>query len=221
MDVYKTEEETIESIKQWWKENGLAVAIGLLIGLGGIYGVRSWMGHQQTESEQASVVYDQLAKSLAAKKYPEVLQHGGAILTDYNGSPYAVLAALAMAKARLESGDAAAARTDLQWVIDNADDEGMQHIARIRLLRLMLADKEHDAVHAMLEKQDKSAFSSTYEELRGDAYAAQDKPAQARDAYQLALASLPASSQRRQLLQMKLDDLAQDAALATPADGTN
>ena len=221
MDVYKTEEETIESIKQWWKENGLAVALGLLIGLGGIYGVRTWIGYQQTQSEEASLVYDQLAKSLAAKQYVDVLKHGDAILNEYDGTPYATLASLAMAKAKLESDDAAGARGNLQWVIDNADDEGMRHIARVRLLRVMLDAKEYDAVLAMLAKQDKSAFSPTYDELRGDVYAAQGKPDQAREVYRLAMAGLPASSQRRELLQMKLDDLAEATASVEPASGTN
>ena len=211
MDVYKTEEETVESIKQWWKENGLAVVLGLIIGLGGIYGVRTWIGYQQTQSEEASLVYDQLARSLAAKQYVDVLKHGDAIMNDYAGTPYATLAALAMAKAKFETGDAAGARGNLQWVIDHADDEGTRHIARVRLLRLMLDAKEYDAALAILAKQDKSAFSATYDELRGDVYAAQNKPDQARQSYQLALAALPATSQRRQLLQMKLNDLAGEA----------
>jgi len=220
MDVYKTEEETIESVKQWWKENGLAVVLGLIIGLGGIYGVRSWIGYQQTQSEQASAIYDQLANALAAKKYIEVLKQGDAILNDYDGTPYAALASMAMAKAKLDSGDAAGARGNLQWVIDNADDE-IQHIAQVRLLRLMLDAKEYDAVLSVLAKQKKSAFSSTYDELRGDVYAAQGKSVQAREAYRLALSALPNGSQRRPLMQMKLDDLAEHTATVAPASSTN
>ncbi|MEW8396328.1 MAG: tetratricopeptide repeat protein, partial [Candidatus Thiodiazotropha sp.] len=38
MSEYQTEEEQVEAIKRWWKENGTSVIAGLVIGLGGIFG---------------------------------------------------------------------------------------------------------------------------------------------------------------------------------------
>ncbi len=35
MELYDTEEEQVQAIKEWWKENGKAVIIGAVLGLGG------------------------------------------------------------------------------------------------------------------------------------------------------------------------------------------
>ena len=40
MNVYETDEEKVEAIKGWWKENGLSVAGGLAIGLAAVFGRR-------------------------------------------------------------------------------------------------------------------------------------------------------------------------------------
>ena len=33
---YSTDDEKVEAIKTWWKQNGLSILAGALIGLGGI-----------------------------------------------------------------------------------------------------------------------------------------------------------------------------------------
>ncbi|MGU3844696.1 YfgM family protein, partial [Vibrio diabolicus] len=40
MELYDTEEQQVEAIKDWWKENGKAVIIGAVVGLGGLFGWR-------------------------------------------------------------------------------------------------------------------------------------------------------------------------------------
>ncbi|PAR85254.1 YfgM family protein, partial [Vibrio cholerae] len=40
MELYDTEEQQVEAIKDWWKENGKAVIFGAVIGLGGLFGWR-------------------------------------------------------------------------------------------------------------------------------------------------------------------------------------
>ena len=38
---FETEEQQVEAIKKWWKEYGLTIAVGLVLGLGGIFGFRA------------------------------------------------------------------------------------------------------------------------------------------------------------------------------------
>ena len=42
MENYDSEQEQVEDIKKWWKENGRSVIAGLVIGLGGMVGWKSW-----------------------------------------------------------------------------------------------------------------------------------------------------------------------------------
>ena len=64
MEVYETEEQQVEAIKSWWKENGKAVVLGAVIGLGGLYGWRYYQGEIQSAKEQASEAYTQAMNTL-------------------------------------------------------------------------------------------------------------------------------------------------------------
>lgn len=110
------------------------------------------------------------------------MQQGKDLLDNYGSTSYAVLASLAMAKASLATGDAAAARDHLAWTMANADDDGMQHVARIRLARLFIDAKDYTAAMKLITDQAHGAFGSLYEELRGDILAAQNNNSLAREA---------------------------------------
>lgn len=215
MNIERTEEETVEHLKQWLQENGLAIVLGVIIGLSGIAGVRYWFSYHHSQAEQASLGYDKLASALAAQKYVDVMQQGKALVDNYGGTSYAVLAAMAMAKASLAMGEVTTAREQLAWAMKNAGDKGLQHIARIRLARLYIDAKDYTAAMKLITDQPHGAFGSQYEELRGDILAAQNKTNQAREAYRLALTGAKDSS-RRQFVQMKLDNLAVDIQPVSP-----
>lgn len=215
MDLQRTEEETVESIKQWVRENGVAVVVGLAIGLGAIVGIRYWWQFQKDQSEAASVIYEQVSTALASKKYDVVFKQGQVLVQDYSGTPYASLAALSLAKAKYESGNLTGAQLHLNWVIDNASDSGVSHIARIRLARLLLDGKDYTGMAKLIDGQKDSAFQSFYDELRGDVAAIQGNQSLARDAYRLALAAAKGNPQRKQMIQMKLDDMAVSVGATT------
>ena len=150
-----------------------------------------------------------MASALTAQKYADVMQQGKDLLDNYGGTSYANLAALAMAKASLATGDAAAARDHLAWAMQEADDEGIRHVALIRLARLFIDAKDTTAAMKLITDQAQGAFASLYEELRGDILVAQDNISLAREAYRLAMIGAKDST-RRQFVQMKLDNLAVD-----------
>lgn len=216
MDLNRTEEETVEVIKQWWRENGVALVVGLVIGIGAIVGIRSWWEHQETQSKAASAVYDKVTIALAARDYDVVFKQGQMLVNDYAGTPYATLGALSLAKAKFEKGNVTGAQLHLKWVIDNASDAGLKHVARVRLARLLLDSKDYTGIMKLIDGQKNSAFQSFYDEIRGDAATAQGNTGQARDAYLLALAAKETDQQRKQTIQMKLDNIAVTAA-TTPA----
>ena len=38
MEIYNSDEQQAEAIKEWWKENGKAILIGAALGLVGMFG---------------------------------------------------------------------------------------------------------------------------------------------------------------------------------------
>ena len=99
------------------------------------------------------------------------------------------------------------ARAQLQWVVDHADEQELKEIARYRLAELLLNDKQYDEALKMLDAKHGEPFAGLYADLRGDALAAAGRTADARAAYQDALAKFDAKSPYRNYVQVKLDAL--------------
>ena len=212
MEVYTTEEEQVEAIKKWWKENWLSLAGGVLIGVGILFGYKYWDDTKSFHAESASMEYEAMLQSMTQNKPLEVEARADSLLSKYTDTPYAAYAALAMAKLKTDASDLVAAKSNLRWVIENAAEEELKHEALVRLARVYLAEKNYDDALAQLRLVKSDSYKIIIEELKGDIYVAKGDAESARNAYSLALAALDlsadnASSRLRNFLQMKLDDL--------------
>lgn len=207
MSLERTEEEQVEALKAWFKKNGSALIFGLAFGLAAIGGYRFWNDYQLGQSQQASLAYTRLQNHLIAADAAKVFAEGEQLVKHFPGTPYAALASLGMARMSVENGSLDAAEVHLRWVIDNADQEGMQHIARLRLARVLAAEKKYDDALKLVNGSGQGSYVSLYSEIRGDILAAQEQPAQARSAYRKALDTLLDNDQRRPYIEMKLDEL--------------
>ena len=204
-----TEQEELEALQKWWKENGRAVVVGLILGLGGVFGWTTWQSRVEATAEQASVVYQSMADMAAADDHQEALLRVGQIIQDHPDSEYAALAALMGAKSAVAVGRADEATGLLDWVIANAGREEIRDVARIRSARLLLGEGKSDAGLQMLASIKTPAFAATVEEIRGDILVDTGEKDGAAKAYELALASDSITSGTRARVQMKLDDIGQ------------
>lgn len=208
MQLYQTEQEQVEALKRWWKENGKAVIAGVLIGISLGFALWAWRTHTQNQAELASVEYQLLLGEVEKGDAEAGLKHGTRIINQYRETPYAVLAALGMAKLEMEKGSNSAARKYLEWAMDNADDTNIQHLARVRLARVLLNSKQPQAALKLISSVDQGSFVSDYEELKGDIYVAMDRSKPAQAAYKKALSALgDSNADKKALLRMKLGDL--------------
>ncbi len=204
MDVHLSEEEQVEALKKWWKENGKSVVAGLVLGLGGVFGWQYWSQQQQLVAEQASLQFEQLAQSVQAAS-PLAVNQAEALINNHQDSTYAVFAALELAKVKVGQNDIPGAIAQLQWVVDNSADPSLQQIARLRMARLMLESGELDKAAALINQAPQDNYRGEFAELRGDLALQRGDRSAAREAYQEALeyaVSNPA------VVQMKFDDLA-------------
>ena len=55
--VHKTEEEQEDQIKNWWKENGIQIIGGVVIGISGIWGWDYYQNHIYDQSIEARDLY--------------------------------------------------------------------------------------------------------------------------------------------------------------------
>ncbi|MDZ7802775.1 tetratricopeptide repeat protein [Thiohalophilus sp.] len=211
----RSEEETIQAIKDWWAENGRAVIAGVVLGIGGIVGVRYWFDAQATSRQEASQLYSQVMMAVQSGNRQQALEQVGTLTDEYGSTVYASLAALGMARLELEAGEADNAERHLRWALENSKTDEYAHLARQRLARLLIAREQPGQAAKLLEGVDEGGYASIYAEIRGDIEVARSQPEAARSHYQTALqqASQPL---RLQLLEMKLAELSPDSAGRDP-----
>jgi len=208
--AHTTEEEQIESLKKWWKENGTSVVVGLVVGFGALIGGNYWMQYNETQSQNASLEFSQLQDDMQQSLDASVMTRGDHIINNFSDTPYAVLSAFAIAKLKVDEGDLLSARARLQWVLDNSKQTEFLHMARIRMATVMLAEDNADGALALINTVEAGEYLPLYEELKGDIYAAKSQKGQARSAYERALKANDKGD--NSMLQMKLDDLGGEGA---------
>lgn len=205
VEFYETEEEQLDALKRWWKENGQSTIIGLIVGVAIILGWNYWQGHKKAQAEQASALYGQLIQAISADKKESAEKIAERIQEQYAKTEYSAYSALLLAKLKVQQGDLNKAKTLLNTISLEANKE-LSNVAKIRLVRLMLANGEYEQGLALINDVDpatSSSFSGNYDELVGDLYVALDRLDQARTSYQKALEN----GYKSPLLQIKIDDL--------------
>lgn len=200
MEIYSTEEQQAEAIKRFFRENGLSLALGVIVGLGGLYGWKAYNQNQITTAEQASDAYTKLVES------DDMLVAADAFISDNKGTHYASLAAFVAAKEAVETQNLDVASEKLSWIIANVDNTQLKAIAITRLARIQIAQQQYDDALTTLNAPLPEAFNANVAELKGDIYLKQGNKEQARTAYQAAVNA--GGSATNPLLQIKLDDLA-------------
>jgi len=225
VSVHLSEEEQLESLKRWWKENGLQTVLMVVLVTGGWFGWQFWQDFKREQAEAASLQYiemmDIAASSATSEEQLAKYSHLAHTLKDYYAdSHYAHFAALLLARQAVDQNDLETAKQELEWVLENSTDEALEQIVRLRLARVQVELGEVDAALELLEKPSES-FVSIYAEARGDFYLLENETEAARAAYQSALDSLGArDAGARSVLEMKINQVMSSAAPlpASPED---
>ena len=209
VDIHATEEEQINQIKKWFKENGKFLIAGVVLGVGAILGYRSWNAYQVEQARSASSAYELVREAASVGNKEQAQKLGQALINDYPGSPYATNTALSLAVVALEAGNPEESIKQLSWVLDSDARDSLKHVARLRMARIQLYSMNKvDAALASLDVSKTGEFAALYDELRGDAWVVKGDSVQAQAAYQAALDAWNPDLGSSQLLEMKLADLA-------------
>lgn len=218
MAINAEEEETLEAIRKWWRENGnqlLTIVAAVAVSYGAWF---FWDSSSRASAAAASDMYEEvLMYSIASEDEREsedamanIANLAATLKSEYPNTVYAKYAAMFAAREAVEANDLDTAETELQWIIDNEQggffsqaDEGLVLTATLRLGRVVLAKGDADRALALVNGVDPKTFEAGYAELRGDIYVALDRLSDANDAYQAAQQAGATSN----TLQMKLDSI--------------
>lgn len=213
--MHETEEEQVEAIRNWWRENGRAVVAGIVIGLASLFGWNYWQDHREGLAERASGIYAEVTGAIAVGGLGEAARMTDELYRDYSSTPYADLAALRLAQASVEHGDLDAAATLLRDLAKNARQRPLRGAAALRLARVLHAQGRHDEALATIDGAGLSpAWTVLVEELRGDIYRTLGDNDLARAAYHQAIASVGGDAPDHLLMK-------RDAVASPPATGSD
>lgn len=58
METFNNENDQVDALKRFFAENGKALAVGVILGIGALVGWRYWTSHQQDTARDASLAYE-------------------------------------------------------------------------------------------------------------------------------------------------------------------
>lgn len=211
MDDLLSEKEQIEQMRTWWSEYGNYVIGGIVLGAMALFGINHVRTSEIKAQQAASILYDDLTNFVVDGNAAEAEVIVATLSADFGDSNYAAQSKLAMARLYMDKNrDQDAADVLAGLLTENVKTEFKQ-VGRIRLAKVFLYQDKAAEVVEMFEGQEEGAFAARIAEVLGDAYVALDRGADARDAYQRALAeSGGGATVDQQFVQLKLLDLPLD-----------
>lgn len=205
MEVYTTENEQVDAIRNFFKENGKAIVVGIVIGFGALFGWRYWQSHQTENMARASISYQQASEALTGGKADGVSRMEAFIKDNQNS--YGVLAAMQLAQHQVDKKDFAGAEIQLSWAAGQNKDQNLAALIDLRLARVQLQEKKYDDAQKTLDRVTAKGWVAMADDVRGDVLVAKGDQQGARNAYSKGLASSEASQSLQALLKMKLNNL--------------
>jgi predicted negative regulator of RcsB-dependent stress response len=157
VEAYRTEEEQIEAIKNWWNDNGKGIVAAVVVGVVASVGWQWWQGSQVDKSERASLVYNELIElsansELSPAQQVRVDELAATLKEDFGGTGYAKLADLVIAAELVERGEAERAYATLEALEnDVASDPTLYGLVKLRRARLQATVNDAQSALATLE----------------------------------------------------------------------
>lgn len=201
------EQEQLDELKHFWKQYGNAITWVLIVALSAF---AAWNGYQQwvrSQAAQAAAMYDEVERVVATGDVAMAERAFGDMKDRFARTSYAQQAGLLLAKLAVEKTKPEVAKAALTWVSEKSSDDGYSAIAKLRLANLLIDAKAFDAALTLLDGSAPAAFIALFADRKGDVYAMQGKPVDAKSEYQKAFAAFDERSEYRRLVEIKLNAL--------------
>ena len=198
------EEQEINQLKDWWKENGKTIIVAFILGVGGMFGWRYWQAHQAEQIAQASAQYDALIYSAQQDEQAKKANIEQFVQAN-SKTAYAVFALLDEAKKSTEKQDFAAAEANLNQALTQSQDEVLTSIVALRLSAVQFQLGQLDNALTTLNQVKGESFNARKAILTGDIQVAKGDKVAAKNSFEQAQQS--GSQLEQQMAKMKLNNL--------------
>lgn len=203
MENLDSEKEQLEQIKGWLQENGLSIVMGIVLGLGGVYGWRGWQSYQADVAEEFSARITTIETHISEERYDQAVNQAQQVIVEAGNDLYVDMSRLLLARAHVSQGELDQAAKPLADVVAEKDSP-LNMIATLRLARIYLAQARLDEASQLIPSTLDGAYARAFAELKGDLALARGQDDVARSSYEQAI-SLANNDPSSQFLQMKLE----------------
>ena len=198
------EEQEINQLKDWWKENGKTIIVAFILGVGGMFGWRYWQSHQAEQIAQASAQYDTLINSVQQDEQAKKANIEQFVQAN-SKTAYAVFALLDEAKKATEKQDFSAAEANLNQALTQSQDEVLTSIVALRLSAVQFQLGQLDNALSTLNQVKGESFNARKAILTGDIQVAKGDKVAAKNSFEQAQQS--GRQLEQQMAKMKLNNL--------------
>jgi|TARA_B110000483_G_scaffold131388_1_gene157238 predicted negative regulator of RcsB-dependent stress response len=219
VEEYSTEEEQVEALRRWWRENGRSIIAAVIIALAASFSWQTWESSQEGHQEEASTVYEAMLRAIGIGEASVNAQMGvnlaEQLKQNFDGTIYAQFAALHLAALAVNRGELPEAEDELRWVLGKAaKGSDAEQVAQLRLARVLASSGDTAQALAILDDAAPGPYGASYAAARGDILQSTGRADEARDAYMQALAQADSNQEglNFSVLQQKLQSLTPVAA---------
>lgn len=211
------EQEQLDALKAFWNQYGNLITWALVLVLGAFAAWNGWQYWQREQSQQAAAMFEELDRAAQAGDVEKAGRVFADLKSRYPRTANAEQGGLVAAKVQADKGKADEAKATLAWLGDNAQQDEIKAIARLRLAGLQADAKQYDEALKSLDAVKAEGFEALAADRRGDVLKAQGKAAEALVAYKDAYAKMGEKVDYRRLIEAKLTALGAAPAASAAA----
>lgn len=202
--MYENENDQVDAVKRFFAENGKALAVGVILGVGALMGWRYWNSHQADSARGASLTYENTVSAIRADQ-PQTLAAAQKFAAD-NKNTYGALASLEVAQQFVDKNELDKAVAQLQQGLSAASDDNLKAVINLRLARILVQQNKADDALKTLDTIKGEGFTAIVADLRGEALLSKGDKQGARSAWEAGVKS-NASPALSEMMQMKINNL--------------
>lgn len=197
------EEQELNELKAWWKDNYKSIIVIFILVFGGVFGWKYWQNHQVEKMQNTSAQYDQLlySQQSSVQKDANLEQ----FVQQHDKTTYAVFALLDQAHSAVSQGDFAKAEQWLTQALQQANDDILLSVTALRLASVQFQQQKYDLALASLDKITNSNWNDEKLLLKGDVLIKKGDESAAKALFEQALTA--ADPFLQQQLEIRLNNL--------------
>lgn len=201
------EQEQLDQLKHFWKQYGNLITWALIVVLGAFAAWNGYQFWQRNQSVQAAAMFDEIERVVQGGDAQKIERAFSDMKDRFATTVYTQQAGLLVAKVSYEQNRVDAAKSTLNWLVENASDPGYASIARLRLSALLIEGKNYDEALKLVATGVSDDFLALSADRKGDIFVLQDKKAEAITEYSKAYRAFEDQSEYRRLVGVKLNAL--------------